>query len=95
MSRKKKWLLGIGLSLVLGVVALFVAAAVLARRFEPYIREQAILYLSTRFDSEVEIAALRVRMPKTSPFRLRVDARTWRLSSRRGRGDFTAPQGSS
>ena len=55
---------------MLGVVALFVTAAVLARRFEPYIREQAILYLSKRFDSEVEIAALRVRIPKTSPFRL-------------------------
>jgi AsmA-like C-terminal region len=70
MSRKKKWFLGIGLLVVLGVVAIFVAAAVLARRFEPYIREQAILYLSTRFESEVEIAAVRVRMPKTSPFRL-------------------------
>jgi hypothetical protein len=85
MSRKKKWLLGIGLSLVLGVVALFVTAAVLARRFEPYIREQAILYLSQRFDSEVEIATLRVRIPKTSPFRLVLTR--WRGVSARVEGE--------
>jgi hypothetical protein len=70
MSRKRKWLFGLGLTCLLGVVAIFIAAAVLSRRFEPYIREQAVQYLSKRFDSEVEIADLRVRMPKTSPLRL-------------------------
>jgi len=70
MSRKRKWLLGIGVCLLLGFVALLLAASALAHRFEPYIREQAIQYLSQRFDSDVEIAALRVRMPKTSPLSL-------------------------
>src|SRR5262249_25612024 len=42
----------------------------LAKRFQPYIREQAILYLRRRFDSEVELGSLRVRMPQTSPLHL-------------------------
>src|SRR5215471_1177816 len=49
---------------------MLVAASILAKRFEPYIREQAVLYLRRRFDSEVELAALRVRMPQTSTIRL-------------------------
>ena len=40
------------------------AALVLSKRFEPYIREQAILYLRERFDSEVELTALHVSVPK-------------------------------
>src|SRR5262249_46586632 len=47
-----------------------IGTSILAKRFEPYIREQAILYLQRRFDSEVELATLRVRMPQTSPIRL-------------------------
>jgi hypothetical protein len=70
MTRKKKWLLGVGLALLVGVGALLIGAALLARHFEPYIREQAILYLSQGFESEVEIAGLHVRMPKTSPLRM-------------------------
>ncbi len=70
MSRKRKWLIGIAVATMLGIVALFVAASILARRFEPYVREQAIEYLRKRFDSDVELAALRVHLPKTSPLRL-------------------------
>ena len=70
MNRKRKWLIGIAAATILGIVTLFVTASVLARRFEPYIREQAISYLRQRFDSNVELAALRVYFPKTSPLRL-------------------------
>ncbi len=70
MNRKKKWLIGIGATAMLGIFALVVAASIMARRFEPYIREQAIEYLHKRFDSEVELALLRVHLPKTSPLRL-------------------------
>ncbi|MBE3118900.1 MAG: hypothetical protein IMZ50_09120 [Candidatus Atribacteria bacterium] len=70
MSRKRKWLIGIAVATMLGIVALFVTASILARRSEPYIREQAIDYLRKRFDSDVELAALRVHLPKTSPLRL-------------------------
>ena len=64
MSRKKKWLIGIAAAATLGMFALVVAASILARRFEPYVREQAIEYLHKRFDSDVELASLRVHLPK-------------------------------
>ncbi len=68
--RKRNWLIGIGLFAGAGIAALFVAANMLANRFEPYIRQQAVLYLQERFDSEVELAALRVSLPKVSPLKL-------------------------
>jgi hypothetical protein len=67
---KKKWLIGLGLSSILGFLSLVVAASVAARHLEPYIREQAIRYLRWRFDSEVELASLRVRRPNVSRLRL-------------------------
>ena len=63
-GRRKKWLIGIGAVTVTVLVALSVAGYVLANRLEPYIRTQAIAYLQSRFDSEVELAAVRVRMPR-------------------------------
>jgi hypothetical protein len=51
---------------LLSLAALTVAAYVLSKRFEPYIRAQVISYLENRFDSDVELAALRVRMPRVS-----------------------------
>lgn len=48
------------------LVALTVAGYVLANRFEPYVRTQVISYLQDRFDSEAEVSALRVRMPRAS-----------------------------
>jgi len=53
-----------------GFIGLFIAAYTLAHRIDPYIREQAILYLQRRFDSDVELASLRVRLPNTSPLKL-------------------------
>jgi hypothetical protein len=38
--------------------------------FEPYIKEQAIEYLTKRFDSEVELASLTVSLPHLSPTKL-------------------------
>ena len=69
-TRKRRWLIGLGIFAFLGALTLFVAAAILARHFEPYIREQAIQYLRTRFDSEVELTGLHVRMPNVSPLPL-------------------------
>src|SRR5215813_1367714 len=63
---------------------MLVVASRLAKRFEPYIREQAILYLRQRFDSEVELTALRVQMPQTSPLRLLLN---------RGRGAVARVEG--
>jgi hypothetical protein len=52
------------------VGGLFVAAFILVKRVEPYIREQAIQYLRKRFDSEVELARLQVHVPPALPLRL-------------------------
>jgi len=84
MIRKRNWLIGIAIATILGIVAPSVIASVLARRFEPYIREQAIEYLRKRFDSDVELAALRVHIPQTSPFRLLL---------RKGRGALAHVEG--
>jgi hypothetical protein len=65
-KRKKKWLLGIGVVLLLAAIGIFIAASILSKRFEPMIRQQAISYLSDRFNSDVQIASLRIRMPKLS-----------------------------
>ena len=68
--RKKKWLIVVAVLALVTISVLFIAASILSRRFEPYLREQAILYLQERFDSEVELAALRVHMPNVSPIQL-------------------------
>lgn len=47
----------------LGIAGIFIAASILAKRFEPYIKEQAANYLAKRFDSEVEIGRLAVNIP--------------------------------
>jgi hypothetical protein len=64
--------------------AVLIAASVLSRRFEPFIRDQAIQYLSNRFESDVELKALRIRMPKLSPLKL------WRS---KGRGSIARVEG--
>ena len=85
MSKRKKYLvIGLVASVLLGFVLMLVVASRLAKRFEPYIREQAILYLRQRFDSEVELRALRVQMPQTSPLRLLLN---------RGRGAVARVEG--
>jgi hypothetical protein len=67
--RRKKWLLGIGVFFGLGLMALTIAGYFLARRIDPYIRNQAILYLHERFDSEVELTSLSIHLPRMSPLK--------------------------
>jgi hypothetical protein len=66
----KLWLLATGIAVMMLAAAGVIAARILSRRFEPYVREQAIEYLRKRFASEVELRALHVRLPQTSPLRL-------------------------
>jgi hypothetical protein len=61
----KYWLTGLA-AIGLAILAAFIAAAILARRFEPMLREQAVRYLSERFHSDVELAALHITPPKMS-----------------------------
>src|SRR5436190_7482173 len=70
MSTRKKWIIAIALGLLITGASLAAMAFSFAKRFEPYIREQAVEYLRKRFDSEVELASLKVKLPKTSPVRL-------------------------
>ncbi len=81
--RYKVWLIAAGLAVLL-LAAAGVIGAILSRRFEPYVREQAVEYLKKRFASEVELRALHVRLPKTSLLRLLMT---------RGRGGITRVDG--
>ena len=70
MSSKKRWFVAICASIALGTLAMFMVASTMSKRFDPYIRQQAIQYLSRRFDSEVEVGKLTVHVPKVPFFRL-------------------------
>lgn len=83
-QRKKRWLIGLGVAAGCGFVAVLIAASVLAKRFQPIIREQAIQYLRERFQSDVELAELRVHMPKAS---------TLEMLLKRGRGVLARVEG--
>ena len=69
-GKKKKWLLGIAAALGVFLIVLFIAARQMANQVEPYIREQAVQYLQKRFDSDVTIGALRVKIREVSPLQL-------------------------
>jgi hypothetical protein len=69
-SRKKKWLIGLGVAAGIALIAMFFVGRAMAKRFEPYIREQAINYLQERFDSEAELGSLKISVPNLSPYKL-------------------------
>jgi len=68
--RRKKWLISGSVVFAVAAGGLFIAASILARRVEPYIREQAIQYLRERFESDVELARLQVHVPPDLPLLL-------------------------
>jgi hypothetical protein len=69
-SRKRNVLIGIAAVTGLVLITLIVVGHEMTKRFDPYIRKQAIDYLQDRFDSKVEVGALRISIPNLSPFRL-------------------------
>jgi len=69
-TRRNWFLAGMSLFLVLAGAGLYITATALAQRFEPYIREQAIDYLRKRFDSDVQLEVLRIRLPNKSRLEL-------------------------
>jgi len=77
MRRRTKWLIGIGVTAVVVIAGLFIAGTIMVRRFEPYVRNEAMQYLSDRFDSDVNIQALHVHMQTKSP---------WMALKTKGRG---------
>ena len=71
MSRRlKHWLIGIAVVVLVGIAVLFAIAAQMAKRFEPMVHDQAVLYLSNRFHCDVELASLHVHLPKLSTIQL-------------------------
>jgi AsmA-like C-terminal region len=81
---KKRWLMWSAIALGVALLGVIVATYIVVRHFEPLIREQAIRYLRERFDSEVELKALHVHMPKRP---------TLALLRNRGRGAKIAVDG--
>jgi hypothetical protein len=65
-TRKRNWLISLALLGVLTAAGLFAAARILAARIEPYARQAAMRYLSQRFDSDVQLSALHIRLPNSS-----------------------------
>lgn len=68
--RKRNWLLAIGLAALAVTIGLVLAAASLRNRIDPYARQQVVQYLSRRFNSDVELRALHIGIPRTSMLRL-------------------------
>jgi hypothetical protein len=69
-TRKRNWIVAAGVVAVLAAAGLAIATSVLAARIEPYARQEAIRYLSQRFNSDVSLESLRIRLPEASPLRL-------------------------
>ncbi len=65
MSRK--WLAWTGLAAGIILAGLCVAGLLLARRAEPFIREQTVAYLEKRFAADIELGSFRVSLPPHFP----------------------------
>ena len=83
-KRKKLWLGGIALAVLILAVGAYIAASLIARNFEPALRAQAIQYLHDRFHSDVELKALHINRPKMS---------TLQILLRHGRGAIVEVEG--
>ena len=83
-KRAKLWLGGIVLFMLVVVAGSYVAASVIAKRFEPALRAQAIQYLQERFHSQVEIGALHINRPNMGVIQILL---------RHGRGAIVAVEG--
>lgn len=66
----RRWIKWGALAFAAAVILLACGVFFAGRYFEPYIREQAILYLRQRFDSDVELTRLHVQLPGWSALRL-------------------------
>ena len=70
MSKRKKWILGAVLATGVIMAVLVWVASRNAHRLDPFIRQEVLLYLQNRFESDVEIQDLQIQMPKFSALRL-------------------------
>ncbi|HEY3444156.1 MAG TPA: hypothetical protein VGK29_25625 [Paludibaculum sp.] len=70
MSGRKKWIIGLSVGIGSTLLVLLGLGVYFSSRFEPFLREQTISYLQQKFDADVELAALKVRMPLGSPLEI-------------------------
>lgn len=69
-AKRRNWIVAIGLAAGLVAGGLTLTAYQLSQRISPYARQAAIGYLSQRFDADVELRSLNIRLPETSLFQL-------------------------
>ncbi len=69
-ARRRNWIVALVLAALVSVAALLIAASLVAARIEPFARQTAILYLSQRFQSDVQLQSLHLQLPRTSALRL-------------------------
>ncbi len=70
MSRPKKWIIGLSAGFGTILLVLLGLGFYFADRFDPFLREQTLSYLRQKFNADVELAALKVRMPLDSPLEI-------------------------
>ncbi|MBI1898703.1 MAG: hypothetical protein HYZ57_09955 [Acidobacteria bacterium] len=63
----RRWVAGITIALVVLIAAAAVVAWYCAKRFQPFVHEQAVRYLEQRFGSQAKLARLRISAPFDSP----------------------------
>ncbi|MBL0155581.1 MAG: hypothetical protein IPP47_00475 [Bryobacterales bacterium] len=66
----QKWIIGLSVGIGSTLLVLFVLGLYFASRFEPFLREQTVSYLQQKFNADVEVAALKIRMPLGSPLEI-------------------------
>ncbi len=66
----RRWILWTACTLGLLAIALGVAAWSLARHFEPFVREQVVAYLQSRFGSTVQLGDFRIHVIAGAPWKL-------------------------
>jgi hypothetical protein len=64
----RKWAVRGAIALALVVLVLATAGWIAARRFQPYVREQSVQYLESRFGTGVELGSLHVAVSFLSPW---------------------------
>lgn len=69
-ARRKQWLIRAAIAVAILGIATFATLIYMGSRFEPYIREQAVLYLKKRFDSDVELTRLHIDVPGDAAMKL-------------------------
>jgi hypothetical protein len=69
-SRRKKWLIFLTGAALIGGAAIAVFSLRLSHTVEPYIREHAISCFREQFNSDVELASLKFRMPPIASLKL-------------------------